>query len=55
LDKWLEIFTHAFASNSFAQEVGPIGRSLPFISTHVMTSSGLDYAMIFNIRWYFYC
>jgi hypothetical protein len=40
LDKWLEIFTQVFASNSFAQEVGLIGRSLPFTSTHVMTSSG---------------
>ena len=40
LDKWLEILTQAFASSSFAQEVGPIGLSLPFISTHVMTSCG---------------
>jgi hypothetical protein len=40
LDRWLEIFTQAFASNSLAQKVGPIGLSLPFISTHVITSSG---------------
>ena len=40
LDKWLEIFTQAFASSSFAQELGPIGLSVPFTSTHVMTSSG---------------
>jgi hypothetical protein len=39
-DKWLEIFTQALASNSFAQDVGPIGLSLPFTSTQVMTSSG---------------
>jgi hypothetical protein len=24
LDKWLEILVQAFASNSFAQEVGPL-------------------------------
>src|SRR5919108_3397600 len=40
LAKWLEILTQAFASISFAQEVDPIGLSLPLTSTHVITSSG---------------